>query len=88
MQFSTMMTAPSTMMPKSSAPKLSRFPLTLFDTMPVIVNSMDSGITRAVITAARMLPRNKNRIAITNSAPSMRFVFTVETAASTNVVRS
>ena len=40
-QFSTMMTAPSTMMPKSMAPRLIRLALTLFSTMPVIANSID-----------------------------------------------
>ena len=60
-QFSTMMTAPSTMMPKSSAPRLSRLPLTPRSTMPVMANSIDSGMTQAVMSAARMLPRNTNR---------------------------
>ena len=43
-----MMTAPSTMMPKSIAPRLIRLALTRVSTMPVIVNSIDSGITQAV----------------------------------------
>jgi hypothetical protein len=46
-QFSTMMTAPSMMMPKSIAPRLMRLALTLFSTMPVMANSMDSGMTHA-----------------------------------------
>ena len=76
-QFSTMMTAPSTMMPKSIAPRLIRLALTLLSTMPVIVNSIDSGMTQAVISAARMLPRIRNSTAITSAAPSMRFFSTV-----------
>ena len=88
MQFSTITTAPSTMIPKSSAPRLIRFALTFALTMPVNVISIDSGITSAVISAARMLPRNRNRIAITRIAPSSRFFLTVATAFSTSTVRS
>ncbi|MOA42145.1 hypothetical protein D3C78_1641740 [compost metagenome] len=76
------------MMPKSSAPKLIKLALTLLLNMPVKVNSMDSGITIAVIRAARMLPRNRNRMAITRIAPSTRFFFTVAMAFSTRLVRS
>ncbi|AIV66332.1 heavy metal efflux pump CzcA domain protein [Burkholderia pseudomallei K42] len=76
------------MMPKSSAPRLIRFALTFALTMPVKVISIDSGITSAVITAARMLPRNRKRTAITSTAPSSRFFFTVRTAFSTSTVRS
>ncbi|MNF97686.1 hypothetical protein D3C84_805230 [compost metagenome] len=56
--------------------------------MPVKVNSIDSGMTMAVISAARMLPRNRNRMTITRIAPSMRFFFTVAMALSTRLVRS
>ncbi len=42
-----MITAPSTMMPKSIAPKLIRLALTLVSTMPVIVMAMDRGMTQA-----------------------------------------
>ena len=56
--------------------------------MPVSVISMATGITAAVISAARILPRNRNRIAITRIAPSMRFFFTVAMALSTRCVRS
>ena len=62
-----MMTAPSTMMPKSIAPRLIRLALTLVSTMPVIVISMDSGMTQAVTSAARMLPRIRNSTAMTSS---------------------
>ncbi len=40
-QFSTTITAPSTMMPKSMAPRLMRLALIRLSTMPVIVNSID-----------------------------------------------
>ncbi|SVJ79532.1 Uncharacterised protein [Klebsiella pneumoniae] len=88
MAFSTITTAPSTMMPKSSAPRLIRLALTLLPTIPVKVNSIDSGMMVAVINAARMLPRNRKSTAITSAAPSTRFFFTVATALSTRVVRS
>ena len=76
------------MMPKSSAPKLIRLALTFCSTMPVKVNSIESGITMAVISAARRLPRNRNSTAITSTAPSSRFFFTVAMALSTSTVRS
>ncbi|MOA50693.1 hypothetical protein D3C78_1737480 [compost metagenome] len=88
MAFSTITTAPSTMMPKSSAPRLMRLALTLLENIPVKVNSIDNGITIAVMIAARMLPRNRKRIAITRIAPSIRFFLTVVMALSTRLVRS
>ncbi|MNY19762.1 hypothetical protein D3C86_1532090 [compost metagenome] len=87
-QFSTMTTAPSTMMPKSSAPRLIRLALMPAATMPVNVNSIDNGITIAVISAARRLPRNRNSTATTSAAPSSRFFLTVAMALSTSTVRS
>jgi len=62
--------------------------LTRFVTMPVKVNSIASGITIAVMSAARMLPRNRNRMAMTSRAPSVRFFLTVSMAFSTRMVRS
>ena len=56
--------------------------------MPVTVMSMDSGMTAAVISAARMLPSNRNSTAMTSSAPSMRLVRTVAMVRSTRLVRS
>ena len=87
-QFSTMMTAPSTIRPKSKAPRLMRLPETLFSTIPVIIRRKDSGITAAVMSAARKLPRRTNRTTITSSAPSARFFSTVDTVASTSSERS
>ena len=74
MQFSTMMTAPSTMMPKSSAPRLMRFALTLLVTMPVMVKSIDSGMIAAAISAARKFPSKAKRTTITSTAPSRRLL--------------
>ena len=40
-------------------------------------NSSDSGITEAVMSDARMFRRNTNRINVTSSPPSSRFLNTV-----------
>lgn len=53
-----MMTARSTMIPKSIA-------LTPCWTIPVIANSIDSRITQAVTIAARIFPRMRNTTATT-----------------------
>ena len=76
------------MMPKSSAPRLSRLALTPPATMPEKVNSIASGITSAVKSAARRFPRKKNSTAMTRIAPSIRFLRTVAIAFSTSTVRS
>jgi hypothetical protein len=83
-----MITAPSMMIPKSIAPRLMRFALTLSSTMPVTVNSIDSGMTQAVAIAALKLPRTRKRTTITSRAPSRRFFSTVAMVASTRCVRS
>ncbi len=87
-QFSTIIIAPSTINPKSRAPKLIRLALTLVCTMPVMVINIAIGITIAVSNAARILPKNINKITITNSAPSIKFFCTVCNALSTKLVRS
>ena len=56
-------------------------------TMPVAVISMVSGMTSAVISAARKLPSSRNRTTMTSSAPSARFFSTVAMVASTSLVR-
>ncbi len=86
--FSTIITVPSTIKPKSSAPRLIRLAETPACTMPVMVISIDSGITAAVINAARRLPSRINNTTITSNAPSSRFLLTVAMALSTKVVRS
>ena len=57
--FSAMMTAPSTISPKSSAPRLIRFALSFASSIPVAVISMVTGMTNAVINAARKLPEQQ-----------------------------
>ena len=50
---STMMTAPSTIIPKSMAPKLIRFPLTPNTLIMPKANSMAKGMTEATTSPAR-----------------------------------
>ena len=83
-----MITAPSTIRPKSSAPRLIRLAETPLSTMPLIVISIASGITIAVNSAARRLPSSRNSTTTTSSAPSTRFFCTVAMALSTSTVRS
>ena len=59
--FSAMMTAPSTMRPKSSAPRLMRLALMLPCSMPMAVISIATGITSAVMSAARKLPSSSEQ---------------------------
>ena len=85
---STMMTAPSTIRPKSIAPrliKLADIPKTFI--MPR-ANSIDNGMADATISPARKFPRNRTNTKITMSAPSIRFFSTVEIARFTRSVRS
>ena len=82
-----MMTAPSTISPKSSAPRLIRLPDTPRPFMPEAVINMVIGITAAVISAARMLPSSRNSMTMTRSAPSIRFFSTVAIVALTSLDR-
>ena len=45
--------------------------------MPTKLMSIDSGMTRAVMIAARMFPRNTRRKIVTRMKPSKRFFSTV-----------
>jgi hypothetical protein len=56
--------------------------------MNVIAKSIDSGITAAVITAARMFRRNTKRTTMTRMAPTVRLWRTVSIVASTSFERS
>ena len=55
MMFSVMMTAPSTMMPKSMAPSDRRFAGIPRRSMKMKAKRSDSGIVSATMNAARML---------------------------------
>ena len=83
-----MMTAPSTIRPKSIAPSDMRLPLTLFCTIPVAVMSMAKGMASAQMIAARTLPSISSSTATTSTAPSSRFFCTVDMVFSTSTVRS
>ena len=85
---STIITAPSTIKPKSIAPKLIKFALTPKTFIIPSANSMDKGIAEATIKPARRFPRNKTNTKMTISAPSTRFFSTVFMARSTRSVRS
>ncbi len=85
---STMITAPSTIIPKSMAPKLIRFAQTPNILIKMKAKSKDSGITDAVISPPRMLPNNKTKTKITISAPSIKFLAMVLVVRSIKLDRS
>ena len=68
------MTAPSTMMPKSMAPMLSRFALIPRTRRYANEAASDSGITVATMSDARTDSVNANRTRVTRSAPSIKVV--------------
>ena len=86
--FSTTITAPSTMMPKSIAPSDSRLAGTPIHVSPMKVASSASGIVTATMAAARRLPRNSHSTTDTSSAPSIRLVNTVFSVLPISQVRS
>ena len=75
--FSTITTAPSTTMPKSSAPSDSRLAGMLFRFRQMEANSSENGMVSATMNAPRTLPRNRNRISATRMMPSVRLCSTV-----------
>ena len=68
-----MMTAASTIRPKSIAPRLIRFAEMPKYCMPMMAHSIASGIADETIRPARSCSRNRNRTAITTTPPSIRF---------------
>jgi hypothetical protein len=87
-QWSRRMTAPSTMIPKSSAPKLMRLPETPSFFMKMKVPSRDKGIVTAVMRAARMFPMSRKRMMTTSAAPVTRLCSTVRIVELTSSDRS
>ncbi|MNS72844.1 hypothetical protein D3C72_1062640 [compost metagenome] len=85
---STMITAPSTIKPKSIAPRLIRFALTPKTFIIPNAKSIASGMAEATISPARKFPRNSTSTKITINAPSIRFFSTVPIALPTRSVRS
>ena len=76
-QFSTMMMAPSTIRPKSMAPRLIRLAETLKYFIPIRAISMERGIALLTIRPARICSRKRKRIATTSRPPSSRFLVAV-----------
>ena len=83
-----MITAPSTINPKSSAPKLIKFPETPKIFIIMMAKSIAKGITDATKNPARKFPRNKTNTKTTINAPSIKFFSTVPIALFTIFVRS
>src|SRR6266540_1942711 len=87
-EFSVIITAPSTISPKSIAPRLIRLPEMSKRRMRLAAISIESGMTVAVSNAPRQLPSSRMRTKITISAPSIRFLATVWIVRLTSSVRS
>ena len=85
---STIITAPSTIIPKSIAPKLIRFAQTLNAFINIKANNNDNGIVEATIKPPRQFPNKKIRTKITINAPSIRFVATVDVVSAISLLRS
>ncbi|MNL00965.1 hypothetical protein D3C87_1214170 [compost metagenome] len=85
---STTINAPSTISPKSIAPKLIKLALTPNKRIIPNAKSMDNGIAEATIKPARRLPKKMTKTKITISAPSIKFFSTVPMARLTKSVRS
>ena len=85
---STTITAPSTIKPKSRAPKLMRLPLTPKAFIRQMANSSDSGMTEATKSPACQLPKNRMSTTMTMSPPSSKFCSTVWMARPTSLLLS
>ena len=80
--FSIITTAPSTIIPKSIAPRLIKFALMPKRRMPRKLISIDNGITNATTMAADTFPKKISRTIVTRRKPSKRFFSTVRTVPS------
>ena len=85
---STIITAPSTIIPKSIAPKLIRFAQTSKTFININANNKDNGIVEATIKPPRQFPKRKIRTKITIKAPSIRLVETVDVVSAISLLRS
>ena len=85
---STMITAESTIMPKSIAPSDMRLPSMPNAFIMPKAKSMLSGMTDATTSPARQLPRNSTSTNMTMSPPSMRLRAIVPSTLPTRSVRS
>ncbi len=85
---STMITAPSTRIPKSIAPRLIRFAQTPNRFIMINEKSKASGMVEATNKPPRKLPKKTTRTKITISAPSERFSATVDVVLFISLLRS
>ncbi len=85
---STIITAESTIIPKSIAPRLIRFPLSPKSLIIPKANSMLNGMTLATTSPARQFPRKSTRMNITISPPATRLWAMVFSTRFTSCVRS
>ena len=85
---STMITAPSIMIPKSIAPKLIRLASTSKRYIMERANSSDKGITEAMTNPERRLPRIRTTAKMTIRKPRSRFSVTVEVVLAMSSLRS
>ena len=85
---STIITAPSTNIPKSSAPKLIRLAHTPNRFIMINANSKASGMVDATIKPPLKFPRKITSTKITISAPNDRFSATVDVVLLISLLRS
>ena len=69
---STIITAPSTIIPKSIAPRLIKFAQTPKILIMIKANNRDNGITEAVMMPPRTFPSSKTNTKMTIRAPSTK----------------
>ncbi len=85
---STIITAPSTIMPKSMAPRLIRLPSTPKVFIMPKAKSMLSGMTLATTRPDRQEPKKRSNTKMTMTPPSTRLRAMVPSTRSTRLVRS
>ena len=85
---SVITTEPSTMIPKSIAPRLRRLAAIANSYIPMMAKSMARGITAATNSPARRLPKRTKRINTTRIAPAIKLCLTVRMTWAVSSVRS
>jgi hypothetical protein len=75
--FSTITTAPSTTIPKSSAPSDNKFAGTWIRLRQIHANNSENGMVSATMSEPRAFPRNMKRMMATSRMPSVRLWSTV-----------
>ena len=80
-------TAPSTMIPKSIAPRDIKLPESSVACMGIRANSIESGMAAETISPPRRLPSRSSSTSTTKTPPSIKFVATVRMVRLTSRVR-